>query len=348
MPSKYSQCYEDCGCLNINTTEQTTEPLVEVLDPARFSDTSGEFTGVLWATVILAIAASGAFISFMLMLYVLYKVCSGALVKRHVWLGFVLLAGVMLLYLSVIPFTFTPSEGVCGLRYFAPGFSYALCFSSILVKLTSLRDYRLIGLGGEVSNLNQMLSVLFVSGVQIAVGVQYWVQNTPMLLTQSFGSEVMFACDFQKNEFAVYLVYIMILIVTCSVYGIGVRNERKNMGEVRLLLACSWLCIVVWVAWLVVFFVLDTEYTDASICIAILACSTLMLVGIFIPKIHLVSRLKYDVSKHASGNLSNGYKVDPDFFFERPYSLPGTMTSTYSSVKTFPKSITHFDSSMSY
>ncbi|XP_041347350.1 metabotropic glutamate receptor-like [Gigantopelta aegis] len=349
LPSTlYSQCYEDCMCLNIKTTPPTTEPAVEVLDPAHFSNSSGQFNGVLWATVILAIAASGAFISFVLMLYVLYKVCSGALAKRHVWLGFMLLAGVMLLYLSVIPFTFTPSEGVCGLRYFAPGFSYALCFASILVKLTSLRDYRLIGLGGEVSNLNQMLSVLFVSGVQIAVGVQYWVQNKPMLLTRSIGLDAMFACSFEKKEFVVYLVYIMILIVTCSLYGIGVRNERKNMGEAKLLLTCSWLCVVVWVAWLIVVFVLSSQYTDASICIAILACATLMLVGIFIPKIHLVSRLKYDVSKHASGNASNGYKVDPDFFFERPYSLPGTMTSTYSSVKTFPKSITNFDSSMSY
>ncbi|XP_046561110.1 uncharacterized protein LOC124270135 [Haliotis rubra] len=337
-----AHCHSKCICLNNVTTKRNVTPA-----DAVFYETSGRFNGELWATIIVTISAAGAFVTFILIFYVIYKVCAGALAKRYVGLGLLLLVGVLLLYLAVLPFVFTPSDTVCGLRFFAPGFTYCLCFATVFIKMTSIRDYKLIGLGGEVSNLNQFLSVFFVTSVQIAIGIQYWVLKAPFVTEKSTGSQTFYACAFQRSEFLVYLVYVMFLLVLSSLYGIGVRKEQKNMGEARLLLTSSWLCVFVWVAWTIVLMVLDVTLIEPVVSAGIMACATLMLTVIFIPKIHMVARLKYDVSKQTN-SMQNGYKVDPDFMFERPYSLPGTLTSSYSSVKTYPKSIEHFDSSLSY
>ncbi|XP_046340819.2 uncharacterized protein LOC124121790 [Haliotis rufescens] len=337
-----AHCHSKCICLNNVTSNRNITPA-----DAVFYETSGRFNGELWATIIVTISAAGAFVTLILIFYVIYKVCAGALAKRYVGLGLLLLIGVLILYLAVLPFVFTPSNTVCGLRFFAPGFTYCLCFATVLVKMTSIRDYKLIGLGGEVSNLNQFLSVFFVTSVQIAIGVQYWVLKAPFVTEKSTGSQTFYACAFQRSEFLVYLVYVMFVLVLSSIYGIGVRKEQKNMGEARLLLTSSWLCVFVWVGWTVVLMVLDVTLIEPVISAGIMACATLMLTVIFIPKIHMVARLKYDVSKQTT-SMQNGYKVDPDFMFERPYSLPGTLTSSYSSVKTYPKSIEHFDSSLSY
>ncbi|ESO83669.1 hypothetical protein LOTGIDRAFT_169148 [Lottia gigantea] len=351
-----STCTVDCNCENRVKFTNVTKVAEQQSSPDRFVywRNSGIFTGKLWATVLVAIAATGAFISVVLIVYVVHKVCNKTLARRYVGLGILLLVGVMLLFLSIVPFVFTPSETLCGLRFVMPGCAFAFCFATILVKLTSLRDYRLIGLGGEVSNLNQYLFVVFVTVVQVGIAIQWWVLKTPLVLTKTMDNVVFYACHYGQLEYILHQVYIMVLILLCATYAITVRHETKNMGEARLLLWCCWLCVPVWIAWIIVFLIQDPEYSDPTVCVAIVSCATLMMTVIFIPKIHMVAKIKYSISKGAT-SFQNGYKLDSEFFYEKPYSLPGTLTTNYSTMKTgysttktHPRSISNFDATLSY
>lgn len=345
-----ARCADNCQCIGAfdKTDGSDTNPegnqTTSVSNPSLlYWPTSGQYNNEIWTAVVFCVAGVGVLITVILIVYVLYKVCKNELKRRYIALGLLLMASLVLLHLSVLAFVYTPSITVCGLRFVAPGLTYALCFGIILVKMMSLRQYKFIGLGGEVSSLNHILTILFIVGVQIAIYVQWWAKKRSMLLTETLNT-ALYACNFERDEFLLHLTYVMILIVVCAFYGLSVRKERKNMNEIRFLLASTWLCALAWVVWTIAYMLLAKEHIDITVCVGVLVCATLMLCIIYVPKIYFMSRLKYNVSKKR--RQQNGYKVDPDFLFERPYTLPGTMLSTYSDK--YPPSYSTYDSSFQY
>ena len=344
-----SRCVGSCVCINYNnTTEEPTLP-EPYLDPEMpFFLSSAELNNELWVFVILGIACGGVAASMLFVFYVIYKTCLGLLNKRYIGLGLLLLVGVISVYLSVLPFIFTPSESVCTSRYLVPGITYALAYATCLTKLMSLRSYKLIGLGGEISNLNQFLTVSFVTAVQIAIGVQHVALRGPFLETRELSNETMYACKFNRDDFLIYLIYVMLLVIICALYSFIVRKEKKNMGEAIFILISSWINIVVWIVWVVVMVTITRDYVEPTICLGLIVCATVIILTIFVPKLHKIAKLKYDVKK--SGVQNGGYKIDTEFMFDRPHTLPGGFRHSYnfSPQKTNPKSISTFDSSLSY
>ncbi|XP_045164140.2 LOW QUALITY PROTEIN: uncharacterized protein LOC123528469 [Mercenaria mercenaria] len=343
--------------INITANESDTAQIRQLDYEMGYKNSSAKFKKDLWVLIVVIIAGTGSLMTILLMIYIMCKVCSGALVRRYLALGILLLIGMVFLFLSVLPFLFTPSENVCGMRYFAHGFSYAFCFGIILTKMMTLRDYRYIGLGGEISRINQMLTVFFITSVQVAIGVQWWVLRTPVVYSElileagemdALQETTYYACDFVRKDFVSYHSYVIFLLVLCCFYSLSVRKETKNMKEARLLLICSWFCLALWIGIIVTIMVLDRKYLEAICAIGILGNALSMVVFIYLPKLTAISRLKYEVSEQ-NVHKENGYKLDTDFQFERPYSLPGTLHSSITDkALTYPRSLATFDTSLSY
>lgn len=350
-----SRCYHSCTCVNSRTynltddAEDTPDPYSHML----FYDTSAEFDNHLWAVVVLIVSLGGAFVVLMFMLYVAYKVCAGVLYKRYIGLGLTMLMAVIFLYLAVLPFVFTPSDKVCACRRFIPGLAYAFLFATVLAKLMALRAYMLIGLGGELSNVNQVFTIMFITGVQVSIGTQWLVYENAYVLVRTNENVVQYACVFDKVDFVKYLSYAMFIIVLSAMYAVIVRNEKKNLGEARLILAACWITIALWIAWLVVIYIEPRDYIEPTICVGMIACATLILMVVFVPKLYRITNLKYDIRDAGMENGGLG-KIDAEFIFERPFTLPAasTLEATFKysdkTYQTYPKSISTFDSSMSY
>ena len=355
-----SKCFTPpCLCFNINATNEFDDVTqTETLDQEMgFVDSSNKFETELWKIIVVIIAGTGVLMTLILMLYIMCKICSGRLVKRYLVIGVPMLIAMLLLFLSVIPYVFTPSEEICGMRYFAHGFSYSLCFASILTKMMSLKDHKLVGLGGNVSKVNQLLLIFFMVSVQVAIGVQWWVLRKPVLLTEVLTEQyngglkqtTYYACDFDRKDFIAYHSYVIFLIALCCIYSLSIRNNGKDSKDVsaRVLSVCSWFCLFLWIAIIVTFFVLERKLLEAVCSIGLLAVALSVLLIVFLPTISAISRLRYDVSD--KNRKENGYKLDPDFQFERPYSLPGTLhTSINDKNMTYPRSLATFDTSLSY
>ncbi|KAH3819850.1 metabotropic glutamate receptor 3-like [Dreissena polymorpha] len=350
-----------CSCTNMNmSSDGKNQTLSANLDKDMgFVNTTGEFQRGLWQIITIVIAGSGAFLALILLLYLICKLFGGGLLRRHLVLGIPLLFATMLLLLSVLPFVFSPSEAVCGLRYFAHGLSYALCFGILLTKMMSLRDYKFVGLGGDVSKVNQLLLAFFIAAVQIAIGVQWWVLRSPVLITVNVTELVdgqvrkntYYACDFTRRDFISYHSYVIFLIVLCCLYSFSIKSSLRNTKEVssKVLVVCAWFCLALWIAIIVTFFVLTRDFLEAICAIGLLANAMSILLIIFLPTVTLISRLKYDVAKSPGDRNSNGYKLDTDFQFERPYSLPSTLHSAITDKSlTMPRSLATFDTSLSY
>ncbi|XP_052781593.1 metabotropic glutamate receptor 2-like [Mya arenaria] len=352
---------EPCVCLNINaSSDDSMDPTSMTLDHEMgYVDSTAEFKSELWKIIVVIIAGSGAFITVFVLIYFLCKVCGGTLMRRYLLLGIPLLIAMMFLFLAVLPFVFTPSESVCGMRYFAHGFSYTLCFGAMLSKMMSVRSYSLIGLGGEVSRINTLFMWFFAISVQVAIGVQWWILRKPVLFSTNvfevrkgnLEEITYYACDFQRKDFVAYHSYVIFLLVLCCIYSLSLKSLMKNNKEVssNVLIICSWFCLALWIALIVTLLVLDRDYLEAICAIGLLANALAVLVIIFLPTLTAVSRLKYEVASAGGRREENGYKLDPDFRFERPYSLPGTLHSSITDkTLTYPRSLATFDTSLSY
>lgn len=357
---RVSKCYTPpCFCSNINdTTDERETTKTKTLDHEMgYVDTTAEFQTELWKIIVVIIAGSGALLTLILLVYILCKVCSGRLMRRYLVIGIPMLFAMLFIFLSVLPFVFTPDEWVCGMRYFAHGFSYALCFSTLLAKMMSLRDFKMVGLGGNVSKVNQLFGIFFMTSVQVAIGVQWWLLRTPVVFTEILTEQVQdaltqttyYACDFTRRDFIAYHTYVIFLVVLCCLYSLSIRREAKGYKDVsaRVLTICSWFCLVLWIAIIVTLLVLDRDLLEAVCSVGLLANALSVLVIVFLPTVSAISRLKYDVTD--GKRKENGYKLDPDFQFERPYSLPGTLhTSLTDKNLTYPRSLATFDTSLSY
>ena len=185
---------------------------------------------------------------------------------------------------------------------------------------------------------------------QVSISGQWWAFNEPFLHeTLDVRADVVkYSCHFLPRDFALNLCFVAFLILLCALYSLSVRREKKNMGEARLLLAGSWACLVLWLGWVPVSVLVHQRYASVLSCAGIVGTASALLLVVYVPKVRMVARLKYDIAKKQA--FRNGYSIDTDFLYERPYSLPGTLTSTYSSIRTYPKSVaaTNFDSSLSY
>ncbi|XP_069101405.1 uncharacterized protein [Argopecten irradians] len=346
-----SRCYQNCVCVNFGSENNTDgEDEIDPYSDALFYDTSGQFDPVLWAVMVLIVSLGGAFVVLMFMFYVIYKVCIGFLYRRYISLGMLMLLSVIFLYLAVVPFVFTPSNWVCACRRFVPGLAYAFLFATILSKLMALRAYKLIGLGGELSSVNQFLAILFITGIQVALGLQWLLYEDEYVITRN-DVFPQYACIFDKFKFVTYLSYVMFVILLCAMYSLTVRNEKKNLGEARLIFVASWVIIFVWIGWLIVIYMEPRDYIEPTICIGMIACATVILMVVFVPKLYRITNLKYDIRDSGMENGGLG-KVDAEFIFERPFTLPASAASEATSIKysdkTNPKSISTFDTTMSY
>ncbi|KAL5014556.1 hypothetical protein ScPMuIL_008826 [Solemya velum] len=345
---RVSQCFTNCVCLNLGEHGQQTNGSKEkqqTRDPSlMFYNSSGEFMGEVWSIVVVTVAGGGSIVALGILIYVSYKICRGILHKHYVGLGLSLLFGIILLYLSTLPFLFTPSYRICALQYFMPGLAYAFCFGVLIVKLMSLRSYKLLGLGGEISVMNQFLTVLFIVGVQIAIHVQWWAMSEQMCVVIKEAEVTQYACKFDKQEFIMLLAYVMFLVLLSAVYSVWVRKERNNLGEARLILIFNWMCVIIWAVWVFVLMMQPRDFSEPSICIGMLVCATLLIFVIFIPKLQTVATLKYQISTKTRDE--NGMKADADFMFERPWSVP-TLRGSYNE-NIAQRNSTTFDSSLSY
>ena len=280
-----------------------------------FYDTPCVLNVAFWSIGVLVAAMAGALVTMIILVYVLHKVCIGMFIKKYVGLSVMMLIAVFVLYISVGPFLFTPCETVCLGRKLIPNLAYVFVFATLLSKLMALKSYQMAGLGGSIPFVNQLLVVMFVSGVQISTSVHRIFHKESMVIVK----DDKFACDFNLNEFLIYLSYNMFILLLCAMYSLTVRGQEKSLGEAKLILIASWLVMGVWGTWITLSFVVPSEYIEPTICAGMLLTSSVIIICVFIPRIYIISNLKQKMEAYGTDNNALT-KVDAEFAFERPNS----------------------------
>lgn len=210
-------------------------------------------------------------------------------------LSSVLLIGLSLCYLTTAVYLTKPSKIICGLRRCMGNLSLTVCFAPILLKTN--RIYRIF-VGARkstsppsfVSPKWSILISLVIILIQVLIAILWLISDQPKSFeTYPMAAHTHLECSVNTYSVAVSLLYNVFLMVSCTVYAFKTRNFPRNFNEakyvgVSMYLTCS--VSIIFVSG----YLYTTDYFVRIflICGSLITIGTIMLIGLFGPKIWLV------------------------------------------------------------
>ena len=87
-----------------------------------------------------------------------------------------------------------------------------------------------VGVGGSISQVNQLLSLFFMLVVQVVITVEWYLSNAPLRAISVDGYPL---CDISKNRFLLLHAYPAVLLALAAGYGTSVLGVKTNFHEGR-------------------------------------------------------------------------------------------------------------------
>ena len=308
-----SKCPSDekCTCSNFKdnngngTTVSTGPKTGELKAPAPDQN----FTKV-WGIVLAILSGLGIIITVILFIYLLifYPVRSGTSI-----LGYILLVGILCIYVVNFAFIMNASNDICGIRRFCLGFVYSIVFVCMLMK--SLNNWRLGGYSEDATQSYQRLThpcsfFLIAIGlvlVQVIIGVEWLILRPPLHELVKIQDEIIPLCvpaDFHSQELILSCVYVMVLILLTLVFSRLTFSSEENNRESRWILASCCFTVGIWLIWTVLSTMTSIQYRDPAIVVANLVNATIILMCMYIRKLYLLSKYHKEVEDERKSHYS--------------------------------------------
>ncbi|XP_064473541.1 uncharacterized protein LOC135388128 [Ornithodoros turicata] len=261
-----------------------------------------------WSLVIVVTSGFGILLSLYVMVFLLMKLCEGVVKKGHQVTSLLLLFSINCLFIASLLFTFKPSQKLCGAQQFAHHTSYVFAFGCLLLKGMHLNSMRSVGLGGRVNSVNQILTVGFIVGVQVAIEVQSWILKP--VITSGYANY----CHIQQLRFLFHEVYAFLVLLLAIFMAFHNRDSTYNRRDARSLLWTTLLVVPIAAAGNTAFMLMaNHEYQFMSVAFTLVTTAYFLLVGIFGP---------YLLALHSHG----GYQ-------HKPLAYSDSMSSAFSTFR---------------
>lgn len=205
-----------------------------------------------------------------ILVYEVYIVCWSAKTtpsRRHLFLGQMLLLGLLLGSALGFAYAVEPSPGSSIAVRLGTGMAYVLIYSSLLVKLVFLIS---LNAGVYLPATYQALLFLFCVLVQIVIAVQ-WLSTVP-------------PCDFNTKDHLLSLLYIVFLIIFVTSLAVKSRNIRDNYREGSFIGLLMVIKIPMWLAWVIGAIILPETYHNACMGFGLIGSCGVTFVIMFLPK----------------------------------------------------------------
>ncbi len=227
----------------------------------------------------------------------------------------ILLAGLILCYIMPFMFVIKPSAASCAIRRFGVGFSFAICFSALLVKTN--RIYRIFNQRSLdptkpplfTGPISQMVITLLLILVQVAMAT-IWLAVIPpstMVVYRSTSAELI-CSESPLNYLLISLLYNFILLVLCTVFAFLARKVPANFNEAKYINVTLYTLIIIWLAFIPIYLTtlqFGAIFQTTSFIIAIILSAFTTLICIYGPKIYLMIARLRKKNQSVDGNSSH-------------------------------------------
>lgn len=178
----------------------------------------------IWVIPLIVLSSLNIFMLIIFEFYVAIKTFGTIPSRRHLFLGQTLLLGLFLSSLMGFVFALEPHEVTCAVIRLGLGLSYAVVFVTLLVKLVFLIS---LNSGVYLPANYQSLLICFGIGIQLAIGIQWLVQQPPEIITYL---QVQM-CQTKFEVLVLALIYNILLLISVTVLAIKCRTIRDNHKE---------------------------------------------------------------------------------------------------------------------
>ncbi|RXG54979.1 Metabotropic glutamate receptor 3 [Armadillidium vulgare] len=203
--------------------------------------------------------------------------------------------GCLMIYSVNFAFIFQATETTCSIRRFLMGFSYAVVYSSMFVKV--IHNWRQANYFRNDSSRRNFITITVCS---VLIIIEVIVASAWLIL---YPSQVdlhgeLWRCSpsetFEK-ELVISLIYDMILIASTLLFCFETWHNREAMKQTRWILFSALCTTFTWIIWAVVATQAPIMFRDPSIVIGNIVSATAILLFHFARRYYIYSYLSEDV-----------------------------------------------------
>lgn len=186
-------------------------------------------------------------------------------------LCYVLLLGIFMSYGTTFILLAKPSIVLCTIKRFILGISLCLIYAAMLVKTN--RIYRIFNRGikamvkrpSYTSPKSQIFICLCLVSVQVVGGLTWLGFEKPETEFERHYREFqVLQCKASQMAILLSLVYNMMLIILCTVFGFKTRKIPQNFNEAKYIAFTMYSTCIVWLAFVPIYFGANHDFKVSS------------------------------------------------------------------------------------
>ena len=214
-----------------------------------------------WVIPVLVAAASVILIFIIFEIFLLAKAINRNPSRRHLFLGQMLLLGLLSCACMSAVYTLKPSPVSCAVIRLGSGLAYSIVYSTLLVKLVFLVS---LNSGVYLPATYQSLLLCFAVLIQLVIGIQWLVSAPPEVVEFECEGAVMEACVTQFEQQLLGLLYVVFLIVVVVLLAFKSRGVRENYREAIYVGLTMGFTVSIWVVWILAGLIVSCKYQVSS------------------------------------------------------------------------------------
>ncbi|XP_074644178.1 metabotropic glutamate receptor 3-like isoform X2 [Tubulanus polymorphus] len=213
-------------------------------------------------------------------------------------LCFMLLSGCLICYTISFILLAKPSTAICAIQRFGVGFGFAVMYASLLTKTNRISRIfdsasRSAKRPAFISPKSQLVICTILISIQVLSTCIWLVLEPPG--TRQYNpngrrDQVILKCKIDDMSFLISLVYIMLLIIVCTVYAVKTRKIPENFNESKFIGFTMYTTCIIWLAFVPIYFgtLNSFEIQITTLCVSISLSASVTLVCLFGPKMYII------------------------------------------------------------
>ena len=200
--------------------------------------------------VIPVLSSTALLVMFLLIfeIYLIAKSCTHNPSRRHLFLGQILLLGLVLCCCMAVTLCLKPTDTTCAILRVGVGLSYTVIYSTLLVKLVFLIS---LNSGVYLPAMYQCLLLVFAISIQLVIGIQWLISSPTEVeeITSDDDSASYLTCGVEFKQQLMGLLYVHFLVVVVVILAFKSRGVRENYREamyIGLTMAFTVLIFLIW------------------------------------------------------------------------------------------------------
>ena len=244
----------------------------------------------------MTLSCVGIIATFLVILIFVYHNSTAVVKASARELSYPLLLGIILCYSLPFFLLTEPTEISCGIVRFGFGFSFFVCYASLVTK--TIRIERVFKLNTPIhsqprtflkpsSQLLFLVLAVLIEVLLALIGLFIKAPSSEISIDEAKGQKFKL-CVLPLYDTVLAFTSNILLIILCTVFAFRTRKVPACFNEAKYIGFVMYTTCVLWLAFVTIYFGLTFNYVVIALCMNIFLSATSILAGVFGPKVYII------------------------------------------------------------